>query len=170
MQTKATLRNLRIAPRKVRLVADLIRRKKVSEAQTILQFVHKSASKPFQKILQSALSSATHNLQIEESNLYIAKIIVDEGAKLKRWRPRARGRAYPIEKKTSHITVVLGELVPSVSREASEKTPKGEHVKIDTPTGEHTQKKGKPKFQYDKKLQKTKSEGVRNKIFRRKAI
>lgn len=170
MQTKAILRNLRIAPRKVRLVADLIRRKKVLEAQTILRFVHKSASEPFQKILQSALSSAKNNLHLEESNLYIAKIVVDEGAKLKRWRPRARGRAYPIEKKTSHITVVLGEVVPSMSREASEQTSKSERAPIDTQEEKRSQGNERQKFQYGKKLQKKKSEGVRSKIFRRKAI
>ena len=107
---------------------------------------------------------------MEESNLYIAKIIVDEGAKLKRWRPRARGRAYPIEKKTSHITVVLGELVPGISKEASQKTAKSDRDTIDEQEKKRGQGREKQKFQYDTKLQKTKSQGVRNKIFRRKAI
>ena len=123
MQAKATLHNVRIAPRKVRLVADLIRKKKVTEAQAILGFVNKAASEPFQKIIQSALSSAEHNFQIEKVNLYIAKIVVDEGSKLKRFRPRARGRAYPIQKKTSHVTVVLEELVPSIGGRGGKNRP-----------------------------------------------
>lgn len=172
MQTKATLRNLRIAPRKVRLVADLIRKKKVNEAQTILQFVHKSASEPFRKIIQSASSSAAHNFQIDQANLYIAKIVVDEGTKLKRFRPRARGRAYPIQKKTSHITVVLEELVPSTLDKKGQAPVAGSK---DAGAGSAESKKvglgeKKPKFRYERKLQGPKSEGVRSKIFRRKAI
>lgn len=109
MQTKVILRHLRIAPRKVRLVADLIRGKKVREAQAILRFIPNSSAEPFQKIVKSAAASAQQNFQIDETNLYVAKISVDEGPKLKRYRPRARGRAFPIQKKTSHITLVLEE-------------------------------------------------------------
>lgn len=112
MQTKVILRYLRIAPRKVRLVADLIRGKKVREAQAILRFIPNNAAEPFQKTVKSAAASAQQNFQIDEANLYIAKISVDEGPKLKRYRPRARGRAFPIQKKTSHITLVLEEVVP----------------------------------------------------------
>lgn len=105
----ARLRYLRIAPRKVRLVADLIRGKPVREAETILRFQIKRGAEPVRKLLQSALANAKNNFKISEENLFISKITVDEGPKLKRWRPRARGRASPIQKKTSHITLVLEE-------------------------------------------------------------
>jgi large subunit ribosomal protein L22 len=111
MLTTVKLRYLRIAPRKVRLVADLIRNKSVEEAQTILNFTTKKAAGPLMKLLKSAVASAKNNFQLEESNLRVSKIIVDEGPKFKRWMPRARGQAYEIQKKTSHITLVLDEIV-----------------------------------------------------------
>lgn len=110
MQVKAKLRNLRIAPRKVRLVADLIRHKRAKEAQRILNFTVKKASLPLLKLLNSALANAKNNFQIDNENLYISKILVDEGPKYKRWMPRARGSAYEIQKKTSHITLILDEI------------------------------------------------------------
>lgn len=111
MQSKAYLRYLRIAPRKVRMVADLIRGKSVGEAQTLLRFTRKGGSLPLLKLLNSATASGIHNFQLEPSNLYIAKITVDEGPKLKRVYPRAKGRADQIQKKTSHVTLVLDEKV-----------------------------------------------------------
>lgn len=110
MPVVAKLRYLRIAPRKVRLVADLIRSKSVRQAETILRFQVKRAASPLLKLLRSAIANAKNNFKMKEQNLYVSKITVDEGPKLKRWRPRARGRAYPIHKKTSHITLILEEL------------------------------------------------------------
>jgi large subunit ribosomal protein L22 len=107
MQVKAQLNYLRIAPRKVRLIADLIRGKKVNEAKTLLDFSLKRGAKPLRKLLDSAIANARHNFQLDQNSLYISKITVDEGPKLKRWRARARGRAAEIQKKTSHITLVL---------------------------------------------------------------
>jgi len=103
------LRNLRIPPRKTRLVADLLRNKPVKEAQAILKFTVKKATQPMLKLLNSAVANAKNNFQLDSANLYISKIIVDEGTKLKRWMPRARGQASEIQKKTSHITLVLSE-------------------------------------------------------------
>ena len=105
----ARLKYLRIAPRKVRMVADLIRGKSVQEAEQILNIVVKRASKPLLKLLKSALANAKNNFHLDETNLYVSKITVDEGPKLKRWRARSRGQAYEIQKKTSHITLVLAE-------------------------------------------------------------
>ena len=105
----AKLRYLRIAPRKVRLVADLIRKKPVNEALVILDFTRKKAALPLKKLLNSAIANAKNNFQLDPSNLYISKITVDEGPKYKRWMPRARGRADLILKRTSHITLVLKE-------------------------------------------------------------
>ena len=171
MQTKATLRYLRIAPRKVRLVADLIKGKKVSEAQTLLEFVSNSAVRSFQKLIQSALSSASHDFQMEGANAYIAKIVVNEGPKLKRFRPRARGRAYPIQKKTSHITLVLEELVLGTTAKRGEpifSASKADSVGSSEPSKARFDEK--PKFSRGEKLRRPKLEGVRNRIFRRKAV
>ncbi len=112
-EVRAHLRYLRIAPRKVRLVADLIRGKKVKEAQKILEFTTKKAALPILKLLNSALANAKHNFNLNEENLYVAKIFVDEGPKLKRVFPRSRGQASEIQKKTSHITLILKEIKPS---------------------------------------------------------
>lgn len=109
MQSKAQLRHLRIAPRKVRLVVDMIRGKSVDKAQNILSFTTKKAASPVLKLLNSAMANAKNNLKLDPTNLFISKIEVNEGPKLKRWRPRARGRAYEIQKKTSHIIMVLDE-------------------------------------------------------------
>ena len=110
MPVTAKLRYLRIAPRKVRLVADLIRGKTAEEAQDILSFATKRAARPLLKLLNSAIASAVHDFHLEKSNLYISKILVNEGPKLKRWRARARGQAFEIQKKTSHVTIVLKEI------------------------------------------------------------
>lgn len=140
MKVKTKLRYLRIAPRKVRLVADLIRGKTVQQAQTILNFARKRATRPLLKLLNSAIANAHHNFQLEKNNLYISEIRVDEGPKLKRWRPRARGQAFEIQKKTSHITLVLEEI---------EKRPKKQKVKT-----EIKKEKEKKILKKEKKLQK----------------
>ncbi len=121
MEVKAKLNYLRIAPRKIRLVADMIRRKKVEEAQIILGFAKKRGARPLLKLLNSALANAKNNFQLDADNLYISKITVDEGPKLKRWMPRARGRASEIQKKTSHITLILNEIKPSSKKKKGEK-------------------------------------------------
>lgn len=119
---KAKLSYLRISPRKVRLVADLIKGKTVEEAQVILSFTVKKACRPILKLLKSAIASAVNDFKLVESNLKIAKITVDGGPMLKRWRPRARGRAFPIQKKTSHVTIVLGEIEKIESKKKVVKT------------------------------------------------
>lgn len=110
MEVRAILRNLRVAPRKTRDVIDLIRGKKVLEAQNILLFTTRKSAPIVLKLLNSAIASAKNNFKLNENDLYVAKVIADEGTKLKRWHPMSRGRAYPIEKKTSHITIILDEL------------------------------------------------------------
>src|SRR3989338_3152074 len=110
MEIKASLSNLRTAQRKVRQVVDMVRGKNVAQARGILEFTVKRSSEPVLKLLNSAVASALHDFKLEESNLKIAKITVDEGPKLKRSHPMSRGRAYPIIKRTSHITLILGEI------------------------------------------------------------
>jgi large subunit ribosomal protein L22 len=107
---KASAKNVRISPRKVRLVVDTVRGKSVSQAMNILMFTRKKAAKPVQKLLRSAVANANENDGISEvDDLFIDRIMVDEGPTLKRYTPRARGRATPIHKRTSHIQIVLRE-------------------------------------------------------------
>lgn len=109
MEAKAVARYVRIAPRKVRLVVDLIRGKKVGEAFAILKHTPKAASPVVEKVLKSAIANADHNYNMDVDNLVISQIYVDQGPTLKRFRPRAQGRASRIHKRTSHITVVVSE-------------------------------------------------------------
>ena len=109
MEAKAIARHVRIAPRKVRLVVDLIRGKKVGEALAILRLTPRSASPVVEKVLKSAVANAENNLQLDVDELVISSVFVDEGKTLKRFRPRAMGRASKINKRTSHITVVVSE-------------------------------------------------------------
>lgn len=107
MEVKASLRNLRIAPRKVRLVADLVRGKSVAEAKLQLAFNKKRASEPVLKLINSAVANADHNFNIDTATLRIKSIMVDQGPMLKRFMPRAFGRAAEIQKRMSHIRLVL---------------------------------------------------------------
>ena len=109
MQAKAVANTVRIAPRKVRLVIDLIRGKQVGEAVAILRHTPKSASPVVEKLLKSAMANAEHNYEMDVNNLVVKEAYVNEGPTLKRFRPRAQGRASAINKRTSHITIVLSE-------------------------------------------------------------
>jgi large subunit ribosomal protein L22 len=108
-QAKAIARTVRIAPRKVRLVVDLIRGKQVGEAVAILSHTPRAASPVVEKVLKSAVANAEHNYDLDVNNLVISEVFVDEGPTLKRFRPRAQGRASAINKRTSHITIVVSE-------------------------------------------------------------
>ena len=108
-QAKAIAKTVRIAPRKVRLVVDLIRGKQIGEAIAILKLTPKAASPVVEKVLKSAIANAEHNYDLDVNKLIVSEVFVDEGATLKRFRPRAMGRASAINKRTSHITVVVSE-------------------------------------------------------------
>ncbi|HHV64513.1 MAG TPA: 50S ribosomal protein L22 [Peptococcaceae bacterium] len=109
METKAVAKYIRISPRKVRQVVDLIRGKKVDEAFAILKFTPQISREPVTKVLKSAVANAEHNLDLSPDDLYVTKIYVDQGPTLKRIKPRAQGRADRIRKRTSHITVFVGD-------------------------------------------------------------
>jgi len=114
MEIKASLNYLRIAPRKVRLVTRIILGMNLKAAERELKFLNKRVAKPLLKLLNSAVANAKNNLSFDEKtidSLYIRRIVVDEGPKLKRWMPVSRGTAHPIQKKTSHITIILDEKV-----------------------------------------------------------
>ena len=108
-QAKAIAKQVRIAPRKARLVIDLIRGKDVGEALAILRHTQRGASPIIEKVLNSAIANAEHNYELEPDNLIVSEAYVDEGMTLKRFRPRAQGRASAINKRTSHITVIVEE-------------------------------------------------------------
>lgn len=107
MDVIASLRGLRMAPRKVRLVIDLVRRLPVAEAETRLSFLKKDAARPVLKLLRSAIANAQHNFKLDPTTLVIKSITADGGTTLKRFRPRAMGRAAPIRKRTTHINLIL---------------------------------------------------------------
>jgi large subunit ribosomal protein L22 len=103
----AQARYVRMTPMKCRRVIDLVRGMPVQEAIDILRFAPQAAAEPIGKVVASAVANAEHNKQLDRRDLFIAQAYVDEGPTLKRFRPRAQGRAYRIRKRTSHITVVV---------------------------------------------------------------
>ncbi len=109
-QFKAILRNTRISARKARLVIDLVRGKPVSVALDTLKLTNKKAAPLVSKLIQSAMANAQNNATVDVDRLVVSEAFVDEGATLKRYLPRAQGRATPIRKRSSHITVKLAEL------------------------------------------------------------
>ena len=109
MEAKAIAKTVRIAPRKVRLVVDLIRGKNVGEAISILNFSPKAGSAVVLKVLNSAIANADHNYEMKVEDLFVKEAVVNEGPTLKRFMPRAKGSASSIMKRTSHITIVVAE-------------------------------------------------------------
>ena len=112
VESIARVRHIRVTPQKARRVVDLVRGKNAQEALAILKFAPQAASEPIFKLVASAIANArvkadNENLRLNEDELVIARAFVDEGATLKRFRPRAQGRAFRINKRTSHITIVL---------------------------------------------------------------
>ena len=113
MEVRAKVKQIRVSPRKMRLVVDLIRGMKATDALNQLNFINKRATVFAKKLLNSAIANAENNFELDKNNLFIKEIRVDEGTPLKRWMPRARGRATQILKRSSHINIILGELVDS---------------------------------------------------------
>lgn len=109
MQVRAVARYIGLSPRKVRLVVDTVRGKPVGEALAVLRYLPNAAAREVAKVVRSAVANAEQNNHLSAEDLYIASISADEGPSLKRWRPGARGRANPIRKRSSHITVVVAE-------------------------------------------------------------
>ena len=109
VSARSTARYVRITPQKARRMIDLIRGLPASEAQTVLRFAPQAASETVGKVLNSAIANAENNHGLDTDTLVVSEAYVDEGPTLKRFRPRAQGRAYRIRKRTSHITVVVSE-------------------------------------------------------------
>lgn len=146
MEVKAKVKHTRISPRKVRLVVDVVRGMRIEPALSQLRFLHKKASVPVRKLVESALANAEHNYELKKDNLYIKEIRVDEGRILHRWMPRAYGRATPIRKRTSHISVVLGEVVDS-----GEVAPKKQEIEAPVNLQQMAQKQDQEQKQEQKK-------------------
>ncbi len=107
MEARAQARYVRVTPRKARRVVDLIRGLPAAQAESVLRFAPQAASEPVYKVLASAMANAEHNFKLDRETLFVSRAWVDEGPTLKRFRPRAQGRAFRINKRTSHITVIV---------------------------------------------------------------
>jgi large subunit ribosomal protein L22 len=142
VESIARVRHIRVTPQKARRVVDLIRGKQAAEALAILKFAPQSASEPIAKLVASAMANArvkadASNSYLDEQDLFVSKAFVDEGATLKRFRPRAQGRAFQILKRTSHITVVLATPDELVAASA------GSQRRVSTSSTTGTNKAGK---------------------------
>ena len=120
----AQLNNLRIAPRKVRLIADRVRGQRVEDAIGMLKYDLRKTAEPMQKLLKSAVANAQNNFKLNSENLYVVDVTVGEGPTLKRWMPRAYGRATKILKRTSHIKITIADKIDNVD----EKVKKNDEV------------------------------------------
>ncbi|MCL1594808.1 MAG: 50S ribosomal protein L22 [Actinomycetia bacterium] len=109
MTARAQAKHIRQSPYKVRRVLDLVRGLPVDEARITLQFTNRKAADTVLKVLDSAIANAEHNFALDADELFVSEAYADEGPTLKRWRPRARGRATKIRKRTSHITIIVAE-------------------------------------------------------------
>ncbi len=160
-----------MAPRKVRLVSDLIRKMPVLEAEAQLMSSSKRAAGPILKLLKSGIDAAAKNLNLTPENLYVANIYVDEGETLKRFRPRAFGRAGAIHKKTSHITIVLeSSVTPPKRKKAAKKIIK--EIKSEKPSfAKAADGKEKIEMAAPKEIKpKQRFKDITRRVFRRKAI
>jgi large subunit ribosomal protein L22 len=109
VEAKAVAKYIRISPRKARLVADQIRGKNAKEALAVLKVIPNKPADPIYKVLHAAMSNAENNFEMNRDDLYVSQAYIDEGPTMKRFRPRARGMASRIRKRTSHITIILKE-------------------------------------------------------------
>ena len=169
MEIKAKAKYIHTSPKKIRLVLDLIRGMDTEAALKQLQFTNKKACGPISKLLNSAIANATNNFNLDKSNLLIKEIRGDDGPTLKRWRPRAFGRATPIRKRTTHISIILAEKEPSQQvrkEEAKVEAPVAikdfeKSLKLKSETDNSGQAKKIDGQKEDKKEDKTKTEKPR---------
>jgi len=168
-EVRSQLNGLRMAPRKVRAVVNLLKGKDVNKALNQLEYFVRRPVAPVKKLLNSAIANAENNMNMVKDNLYIKNIVVNEGVKLKRFRAKGFGRAAAIQKKTSHITIILGERTPGLRAEKRTK------VKKEATTGEvkETIKQNELKKPEIKREMGSKGNVLGNlgkKLFQRKAI
>ncbi len=176
---KVKLKRLRIAPQKVRLVANAVRGAKADDARAQLSAMEKRAAQPMKKLLESALANAQHNFGLDPHNLFIDTVHVDEGMTLKRWLPRAHGRATKLFKRTSHITMTLSEIhegknrVEPLQKARMAKTEKKAPTSAANAEEVHDEEQKKPTVQQSQKTltnkKATTSSAKTQKMFRRKS-
>lgn len=162
----AQLYNLRQSPRKVRMVVNVVKGKGVLKALEQLEFVIRRPALPIAKLLRSAIANAEHNFNMVPSNLYIKDFYVDEGVKLKRYRPKAMGAVGEIQKKTSHVHVVLAEKVPGLKSDKKTKKEDHDHEHHDHAPKTRTEKP-EVKMELGKKAETT---NTKRRFFQRKSI
>jgi large subunit ribosomal protein L22 len=166
MEVKTQLNGLRIAPRKVRAVTNLLKGKDVVYALNQMEFLMKRPVLPLIKLLNSAIANAENNFSMVKENLYIKQFIVDEGIKLKRYRPKAQGRAGEIQKKTSRIRVILDERVAGLKKHTS-----GKKVKEKTETlADESTKTSTIKHEVKTEIGKKSEGSIAKRLFRRKQV
>jgi large subunit ribosomal protein L22 len=182
MEVSAQLNNFRCSPRKVRLVAKVLAGLDAGEAENQLDFLVKGSAVDFKKLLKSAVANAENNFGLNKDNLYIKNILVDEGVKLKRWLPRAYGRASLILKRTSHIKMTLAEKIEGKDRKKVEKQAikdvKAEDLKkIESEKEEvadeikKEEKRGRTEKEFSEEKKKPEeNKGFLRKVFRRKSM
>lgn len=134
VESKAQLKSLRMSPRKVRLVVDLIKGLEVDKALAQLTFSKKDAARPVKKLLESAIANAIHNKSMKRDGLMVANGFVDEGRAIKRWQPRAFGRANPFKKRSSHVTLVLSGMIDAQALSKKTEQAKEEKAKVEEKT------------------------------------
>jgi len=184
MQVSAKLNNFRKSPRKVRLVAGLLKGLSAQDAKNQLKFIVKGSTPNFEKLLKSAISNAENNFGLDKDNLFVKDVVVNEGAKLKRWLPRAYGRASLILKRTSNIEIILEEKVEGKGRKKIEKKQEIKDVKekpeiakkekekteeIEEEKKEIVKEREEKEF-IDEKKKAEKSKGFLKRVFRRKSF
>lgn len=169
-EVAAKARYVRVAPRKMRAVADIVRGMKATDALNQLRFIGKSASRPIEKLLRSAVANAEHNFSLQKESLKVKKLSVDGGPVLKRYQPRAYGRAVPVRHRTSHITVVLeGRLAPKPKKEKT-LPPKSEVKPSISSEKPKMEDKKQPEFEVQKNVGKEQKRSFVRRFFRRKSV
>lgn len=161
---------MRIAPRKVRAVTNLLKGKDVGYALNQMEFYMKRPVLPLMKLLNSAIANAENNFNMVKSNLYIKEFLVDEGVKLKRFRPKAQGRAGEIQKKTSKVRLVLGERVAGLKRQATEKKAKEKTGKVDEESSRTEIKRHEHEVKTEIGKKSDTSGNMVKRLFRRKQV
>jgi len=173
MEVSAKITQLRISPRKVRSVTGILKGMDAMRAKSQLNYMARRSAKPLSKLLDSAMANAHNNFGLVKENLYIKEIKVDEGTKLKRFRPKGFGSTSPIEKKTSHVKIILDEKVPGMKAEPKKKAVEPETRREEKPV-KTPEKKAAERAKPEVKKEIGKKGGFLGKIskrfFRRKAI
>jgi len=171
MEVKASLKYLRMSPRKVRLTANLIKGLDVKEAEYQLKSSNKRPSPEILKLLKSAVKNAEHNFNLSYDNLFVYQIKVDQGPTLVRYMPRARGVANEIRKRSSHITLILKEKSPSAKKEEKKEEISEKEEKTKETILKETKKERKAGVKEETKKERVKTPVLaRQRVFRRKAI